>query len=294
MSIIDRIKPEFEIVDKVETIRYLEHGWPTALCRWHAHEEYELHLVVKTSGKVFVGDYVGQFSPGSLFLTGPNLPHNWVTEESSSDVVLLRDMLINFNHSTLKKAFEAFPELAELDRLLESSRSGIEFKNYDPELAKKNLELIRDSQGMHKLMHFLNFLMELNEWPEKVTLSLTKLNPNLSSSSQHRINEVVNYVIDNYKNNISLVEAAKIVNMSESAFSRYFMKTTGNRFSEFVSRIRLGRACVMLYETDKNISTIAFSSGYNNLANFNRQFVKLKGITPREYRKTAYKGLISE
>jgi AraC-like DNA-binding protein len=294
MSIIDRIKPEFEIVDKVETIRYLEHGWPTALCRWHAHEEYELHLVVKTSGKVFVGDYVGQFSPGSLFLTGPNLPHNWVTEESSSDVVPLRDMLINFNHNTLKKAFEAFPELAELDRLLESSRSGIEFKNYDPELAKKNLELIRDSQGMQKLMHFLNFLMELNEWPEKVTLSLTKLNPNLSSSSQHRINEVVNYVIDNYKNNISLVEAAKIVNMSESAFSRYFMKTTGNRFSEFVSRIRLGRACVMLYETDKNISTIAFSSGYNNLANFNRQFVKLKGITPREYRKTAYKGLISE
>ena len=294
MSIIDRIKPEFEIVDKVETIRYLEHGWPTALCRWHAHEEYELHLVVKTSGKVFVGDYVGQFSPGSLFLTGPNLPHNWVTEESSSDVVPLRDMLINFNHNTLKKAFEAFPELAELDRLLESSRSGIEFKNYDPELAKKNLELIRDSQGMQKLMHFLNFLMELNEWPEKVTLSLTKLNPNLSSSSQHRINEVVNYVIDNYKNNISLVEAAKIVNMSESAFSRYFMKTTGNRFSEFVSRIRLGRACVMLYETDKNISTIAFASGYNNLANFNRQFVKLKGITPREYRKTAYKGLISE
>ena len=294
MSIIDRLKPEFEIVDKVETIRYLEHGWPTALCRWHAHEEYELHLVLKTSGKVFVGDYVGQFSPGSLFLTGPNLPHNWVTEESSSNLVPLRDMLIQFNHNTLKKAFEAFPELVELDHLLESSRSGIEFKNYDPELAKKNLELIRDSQGMKRLMHFLNFLQELNEWPEKVTLSLTKLNPSLSSSSQHRINEVVNYVIDNYKNNISLVEAAKIANMSESAFSRYFMKTTGNRFSEFVSRIRLGRACVMLYETDKNISTIAFASGYNNLANFNRQFVKLKGMTPREYRKTAYKGLISE
>ena len=294
MSIIDRIKPEFEIVDKVETIRYLEHGWPTALCRWHGHEEYELHLVVKTSGKVFVGDYVGQFSPGSLFLTGPNLPHNWVTEESSSNLVPLRDMLIQFNHETLKKAITVFPELVELDHLLESSRSGIEFKNYDPELAKKHLELIRDSQGMKRLLYFLNFLHELNEWSEKVTLSLTKLNPSLSSSSQHRINEVVNYVIDNYKNNISLVEAAKIANMSESAFSRYFMKTTGNRFSEFVSRIRLGRACVMLYETDKNISTIAFASGYNNLANFNRQFVKLKGMTPREYRKTAYKGLISE
>ncbi|MEJ6659830.1 MAG: AraC family transcriptional regulator [Candidatus Thioglobus sp.] len=294
MSIIDKIKPEFEIVDKVETILYLEHGWPTTLCRWHAHEEYELHLVLKTSGKVFVGDYVGQFYPGSLFLTGPNLPHNWVTEESSSKEIPLRDMLIQFNHKTMKKAFEAFPELVELDQLLESSRSGIEFKNYDPELAKKSLELIRDSQGMERLMHFLNFLKELNKWSKKVTLSLTKLNPSLSSSSQRRINEVVNYVIDNYKDNISLVEASKIVNMSDSAFSRYFMKTTGNRFSEFVSRVRLGRACVMLYETDKNISTIAFESGYNNLANFNRQFVKLKGKTPKEYRKTAYKGLISE
>ena len=294
MSIINRIKPEFEIVDKVETIRYLEHGWPTALDRWHSHEEYELHLVLKTSGKAFLGDYIGQFTPGSLFLTGPNLPHNWVTEDISNEYVPLRDMLIQFNHETMTKAFEVFPELSELNHLLDAARSGIEFKNFDPELAEKNLELIRDSQGMKRLMHFLNFLQELNEWSEKVTLSLTKLNPNLSSSSQHRINEVVNYVIDNYKNNISLVEAAKIVNMSESAFSRYFMKTTGNRFSEFVSRIRLGRACVMLYETDKNISTIAFSSGYNNLANFNRQFVKLKGITPREYRKTAYKGLISE
>ena len=289
---IDKLKPEFEIVDKAETIRYLEHGWPNALCRWHSHEEYELHLVLRTSGKVFVGDYVGQFTPGSLFLTGPNLPHNWVTEESSNESVPLRDMLIQFNHQTMIKAFEVFPELSELNHLLDVARSGIEFKNYDSEIAKSFLELIRESKGMKRLMHFLHFLQDLNDWKQKESLSLTKLNPSLSSSSQRQINEVVNYVINNYKNNISLSEAAQIANMSESAFSRYFMRTTGNRFSEFVSRVRLGRACVMLYETDKNISTIAFASGFNNLANFNRQFVKLKGMTPREYRQTAYKGLI--
>ena len=294
MSIIDKLKPEFEIVDKGETIRYLEHGWPTPLCRWHAHEEYELHLVLRTSGKVFVGDYVGQFIPGSLFLTGPNLPHNWVTEESSNKSVPLRDMLIQFNHQTMTKAFEVFPELIELNHLLDAARSGIEFKNYDTDHAKSCLESIRESRGMKRLMHFLHFLQELNDWKQKVSLSLTKLNPSLSSISQDRINDVVNYVIENYKNNISLSEAAEIINMSESSFSRYFMKTTGNRFSEFVSRIRLGRACVMLYETDDQIATIAFASGYNNLANFNRQFIKLKGMTPREYRQTAYKGLISE
>ncbi|MAF00406.1 MAG: AraC family transcriptional regulator, partial [Geminicoccus sp.] len=37
------ISPEIEYVDRsVESIRYLEHGWPTDLCRWHAHAEYEL------------------------------------------------------------------------------------------------------------------------------------------------------------------------------------------------------------------------------------------------------------
>ncbi len=56
--------PELEFVDRAtETIRYLEHGWPTKLCRWHSHSEYELHLVVATRGKAFVGDYIGEFRP---------------------------------------------------------------------------------------------------------------------------------------------------------------------------------------------------------------------------------------
>ena len=65
--------PKIELVDRtLRSIRYLEHGWPTELCRWHAHEEYELHLVVATRGKAFVGDYIGEFEPGYLYLTGPH------------------------------------------------------------------------------------------------------------------------------------------------------------------------------------------------------------------------------
>ena len=76
------ITPEIEYVDRsIESIRYLEHGWPSDLCRWHSHREFELHLIVATRGKAFVGDYIGEFRPGSLFLTGPYLPHNWVTDE---------------------------------------------------------------------------------------------------------------------------------------------------------------------------------------------------------------------
>ena len=70
------LSPEFEFVDRAEeSIRYLQHGWPTHLCRWHSHEELEIHLIVETHGKAFVGDYIGEFGPGSLFLVGPN---RWV------------------------------------------------------------------------------------------------------------------------------------------------------------------------------------------------------------------------
>ena len=48
-------------------VRCLEHGFPNPLVRWHYHEEYELHLIVQTHGKVFVGDYIGQFEPGHQF-----------------------------------------------------------------------------------------------------------------------------------------------------------------------------------------------------------------------------------
>ena len=60
--------PQFEFVDGADaSIRYLEHGWPTDLCRWHSHDVLELHLIVDTYGKSFVGDFIGEFSPGALF-----------------------------------------------------------------------------------------------------------------------------------------------------------------------------------------------------------------------------------
>ena len=96
------ISPEIEFIDRsTRSIRYLEHGWPTDLCRWHSHDEYELHFIVQTRGKAFVGDFIGDFSPGTLYLTGPNLPHNWVTDEVWKREVETRDMLVQFSQSSL-------------------------------------------------------------------------------------------------------------------------------------------------------------------------------------------------
>ncbi len=88
---------QVEIIENVDDgIYYLEHGWPSDLIRWHAHAPYELHLMVSTHGKVFVGDHIGRYQPGQLILVGPHVPHNWVTNKDEPSPVAVRDMVIVF------------------------------------------------------------------------------------------------------------------------------------------------------------------------------------------------------
>lgn len=287
------IAPEIEMVDRsTRSIRYLEHGWPTDLCRWHAHEEYELHLIVATRGKAFVGDYIGDFKAGDLFMTGPNLPHNWVTDKVWTEAVSTRDMLVQFSHESVEKLALGFPEFSPVLGLLHLAKSGIVFEGFNPTFARGHMESIRDNNGAERILAFVRFLVRLNEHAEKKTLSLNKIIQPEGGSKQARIAEVVDFVVKNSDEGMSLGQAADMAKMTEITFSRNFQALTGHSFVDFLNRIRIGEACGMLYASDDQIITIAQSAGFKNLANFNRHFLKVKGMTPTEYRNTARKDLV--
>jgi len=289
MSIIE---PEIEKVDRSSrSIRYLEHGWPTDLCRWHSHEEYELHLMVETRGKAFVGDYIGEFKAGDLFMTGPNLPHNWITDQVWSEPVEIRDMLIQFSHESVKKLAEGFPEFSHVLQLLQLAQTGIFFEGFNSTFARGHMESIRDNTGAERILAFVRFLVRLNEHAEKRTLSVAKLIQPEGGSKQARIALVVDHVTKNFYETFSVAQAAQMANMTEITFSRNFQTVTGHSFVEFLNRIRIGQACGMLYASDNQITSIAQEAGFKNLANFNRQFLKVRGMTPSEYRVTARKDL---
>lgn len=287
------VQPEFEYVDRAtETIRYLEHGWPTDLCRWHSHSEYELHLIVATRGKTFVGDYIGEFKPGSLFLVGPNLPHNWITDDVAySSPVETRDMLVQFSQESVDQLAVVFPEFREMDAMFELAKSGIEFTGFNPTFARGHLERIRSTRGAERIVAFLRFLVRVNEHAEKRPLSVAGMIQPEGNSKHARIAEVVDFISENYAQEMSVDIAANMAGMSPPAFSRNFQRLTGNKFVEFVNRVRISQACSMLYSTDEQISSICFEVGFQNLANFNRHFLKMKGMTPREFRETALREL---
>ena len=288
------ILPEIEVVDRNEkSIRFLEHGWPSPLCRWHSHNEYELHLILETRGKAFVGDYIGNYQAGSVFLTGPNLPHNWVTDEDHPEPVAVRDMLVQFPHENIENMIRAFPEFKEINEILEQSTCGLEFHGFDPALAKSYMEKIRDESGSRRILTFLKFLSDLSRHSDRTVLSVVQLKQTTVNQKQMKIGEVVDYVAKHYAENLSVGLAADLAGMSEASFSRNFQLVTGNRFTEFVNRVRVGQACVMLFETDEQISSICYDVGFQNLANFNRHFQKMKNMTPSEYRNMARNSLMS-
>jgi AraC-like DNA-binding protein len=250
-----------------------------------------LHLIVETRGKAFVGNFIGNFEPGSLFLTGPNLPHNWVTDSVSSEKIEIRDMLVQFSQKSFEKLAEGFPEFSGIRKMLDLAASGILFKGFNATFARGHMEAIRDNIGPERILAFIRFLVRLNEHAEKVTLSETKLVNADGNSKYARIGNIIDHILENFNDDLNAVDTAEMAGMSLTTFGRNFSSVTGHSFVEFVNRVRIGQACGMLYASDDQVTSICFDVGFKNVANFNRHFLKIKGMTPSVYRETARKQL---
>ena len=274
----------YEPTDEVGIIRCLSHGFPTPLARWHYHDEYELHLITATSGKAFVGDWIGQFQPGHLVLTGPRLPHNWVSMDLPEGGVAQRDMVIQFPHAPIEESSRHIPEMRAILPLLERAKHGIEFFDMGAQ-AMAHWQRIKSAQGLPRLAAFYAFLGDLAQCSDYRLLSNAQIQSIDNDAQLDQINAILSRITDNLTDDISASDLARELGMNESRFSRFFRRATGNTFTDFVNHVRVNRACQLLMESDRQITNIGYEVGFNNIANFNRRFLDITGMTPREYRR---------
>ena len=104
-------------------------------------------------------------------------------------------------------------------------------------------------------------------------------------TGKKNLENVYEYIIKNFKENITLTDVANVAHMNPSAFSRFFKRVNRKTFSEYLNEVRVGYSCKLLIENKNNISEICFESGFNNISNFNRQFKKTMQYSPTEYIK---------
>ncbi|MGO4387864.1 AraC family transcriptional regulator [Microvirga sp. 2YAF29] len=281
--------PAYEVIvfPPSASFRWNVHDYPHHLAKWHYHIEYELHLIQNSSGTMMIGDYVGPFEPDCLVLTGPNLPHNWLSETGSL-IVPDRDMLVQFSPECADRICSNFSEFEEVQLLLAEAAFGLLFSG---ETARKGASLLRQIghvQGAQRMILFLELLATLANNPsERKTLSHRAPAATILSRPSEKAERAINYIHNHYVSDIHLPVVAQLCGMEPSAFSRFFKKQTGHTFAKFVNQTRIYSACTLLAHTDRSVTEICFDVGFNNIANFNRQFVKICDQTPSAYRRTA-------
>ena len=231
--------------------------------RWHNHKEYELHLIVASSGKVFVGDYVGNFGPNSLFLTGPHLPHNWISQVEEGEVVAKRDMLVNFTDEMLEAGHSVFSELRSFTPMLERSRYGIEFRCPSTiDQAGELMQRIADSRGATRLGYFLIMLELLARCDDYQLLSGATSAQLSDEHHADRTNMAVNYIFEHYMRELPLEEVA-----SHPDETHLLLQA---RHRPLLCRVRQQPAHQQVLRavarSGQPVTDVCFESGFNNLS----------------------------
>ena len=282
------MKPDLEVVQirEGESFKAWSHGYPFHTVRWHFHPEYELHIIVATNGRYFVGDFIGEFEPGNLILTGPNLPHNWVSDIPEDSSVPLRCRIIQFSEEFVGGVMGVFPELAALGPLLESSRRGLRFTDETSRLVAPVMEEMMTAQGVRRIELFMIIAGMLSRAQGAEMLASANYLPDPSGYMSAGMNKALAYIREHLTTPFSEADLAAIAGQSTSAFSRSFRRHTGMSLVQYVKRLRINLACqILMSDEQAAITEICFEVGFNNLSNFNRQFLAEKGMPPSQFRR---------
>jgi transcriptional regulator GlxA family with amidase domain len=87
-----------------------------------------------------------------------------------------------------------------------------------------------------------------------------------------------------FADSLRITDLCEAANVSERSLSRYFVQHISESVGTYIARTRVGHACRLLSDTQLPVSVVAARSGFPNVANFNRQFKAMKGMTPSQFR----------
>jgi AraC-like DNA-binding protein len=279
-------QPDLELVavPRDESFKVWSHGYPYRTVRWHFHPEYEIHLITSTTGKYFVGDYIGNFEPGNLVMMGANLPHNWVSSVPGGERVDERCLVLQFDADFIARTIDAFPEFRRVAPLLDASRWGLLFTPETGAAAEPIMREMLGAQGLRRIVLFIELFELLAQGAEPAKLASAAYRADPTRYAGTRINHVLAFIGKNLSQELRETELAELSGQSVSAFSRYFRRHTGLPFVQYVNRLRIDLACQLLLSGQLTITDICYRVGFNNLSNFNRQFLLLKDMPPSRWR----------
>lgn len=254
---------------------------------WHYHPEFEITYIVRGNGTLFIGNQMVGYEEDMLFIFGPNLPHEFRSNIVENPDLDSESYSVHFDHLFLGEQFYQLSEVHGVNDLLFHASRGILVEDQSTKDCLKLLLIkLYQAKGLARICLLLEMLHVLTQCPNMAYLSSNSFIEFIDRDKDHRINDVFQYVMKNFTSNITVNEAASLVNMTTTSFCRFFKNRTHKSFMEYVTQVRIGYACRLLLEGKLSISQVAYTSGFGNLSHFNKQFKLSEGVTPSQFTKS--------
>lgn len=247
----------------------------------HQHDEIQISYIKKGKGSLLVADRITNYQEGDIFIIGSNIPHAFKSEKTNREHSVMLSLF--FTTQSFGQDFFEQQDFSEIHPLFEKIRHGIQVESHHEAVIHQFNKLKKAS----KLERFI-LLMEVLK-----IISLSKTSPlsdfvyqkQFSDIDGKRLRTIFDFTIEHAVEPIQLEDIANIANMTKNAFCKYFKKRTNKTYIQFLTEIRIESACRLLQQNKElSIPQVAFSSGFQNISNFNRKFKRLKGITPLQYK----------
>ena len=277
------MKPLIEKLPLSENTSFVAniHTTPNFEVPWHQHVEYELILFIEGGGHAYVGNYVGEFTVGDIYFLGSNLPHTFQKAEPD---MITSAIVIHFKEDFWGDSFLKLPECKQIKNLLKTSVRGLIINGESKVEMAKLIKKLVETKGFERILLLCQCLQLMSSKQEYKSISTQEVG-DFNMRHKERIDKIFQFTIANFQETIRIEEVAQNAQMSVPAFCTYFRKSTKKTYIEFLNEIRVGFICKQLIDTSKTIESICYESGFNTIANFNKQFKSVKKMTPSKYRK---------
>ena len=216
-----------------------------------------------------------------MILIGAYLPHYGFTNRLSGTE---SEIVIQFKEDFLGDGFFNTPEMVNIKRLLELSKKGLAITGSAKHKIGSKIEKLAWTDHFGRLMGLIDVLNDLAITDEYEVLNADGVAMAVDTKENDRMNDIYDYIRDNFKEHISLEDISDEVAMTVPAFCRYFRKSQERLFTKFVNEYRVVHASKLLAETSLPINEVSFESGFKNFSHFNKLFKEFTGKSPC-YRK---------
>ncbi|WP_260259105.1 AraC family transcriptional regulator [Vibrio intestinalis] len=250
-------------------------------CPFHLHPELEMVFIETGYVESFIGNQKQVLKSGELQLIGANVPHSFKLDCEAKESLLSKYIHIEQNCLATLKHIAEFEFVEQL--LIQFSRGAVYQLDHT---MTQHYFTVFEKQGVERLLAILSLFIELLK---QQPVRLASDNYLLCDKS----NQVMNFIMLNAADDLSLSQVAYQLNMSTSTLNRTLKKSLGMSYVEFVNHTRINLACDSLREGSETITQVALNSGFKSSSQFNKVFKQTLKISPREYRES-YRDIVPQ